>query len=44
MPSKKSTLEFGVKFTTDQASVNAVKKSLQDIQNIKFKDFNGPNE
>jgi len=44
MPSKKSTLEFGVKYTVDQASVNAVKKSLQDIQNIKFKDFNGPND
>jgi len=42
MPSNNSQINIGVKYNVDQASVNAVKKSLQDLQNIKFKDFKGP--
>ena len=42
MPSNNSQINIGVKYNVDQASVNAVKKSLQDLQNIKPKDFNGP--
>ena len=41
MPSNNSQINIGVKYNVDQASVNAVKKSLQDLQNIKIKDFSG---
>ena len=42
MPNNNNRINFQVGYNVDQASVNAVKKSLQDLQNIKFKDFNGP--
>ena len=42
MPSNNNRINFQVGYNVDQASVNAVKKSLQDLQNIKIKDFNGP--
>ena len=41
MPSNQSNINIGVKYNVDQASVNAVKKSLQDLQNIKPTDFKG---
>lgn len=41
MPSNQTNINIGVKYNVDQASVNAVKKSLQDLQNIKPKDFSG---
>jgi len=44
MPSNNNRINLQVGFNVDQASVNAVKKSLQDLQHIKFKDFNGPRE
>ena len=42
MPSNNNRINFQVGYNVDQASVNAVKKSLQDLQNIKVKDFSGP--
>ena len=42
MPSNNNRINFQVGYNVDQASVNAVKKSLQDLQNIKMKDFSGP--
>ena len=42
MPNNNNRINFQVGYNVDQASVNAVKKSLQDLQNIKLKDFNGP--
>ena len=42
MPNNNNRINFQVGYNVDQASVNAVKKSLQDLQNIKIKDFNGP--
>ena len=44
MPNNNNRINFQVGYNVDQASVNAVKKSLQDLQNIKFKDFNGPKQ
>ncbi len=41
MPSNNNRINFQVGYNVDQASVNAVKKSLQDLQNIKIKDFSG---
>lgn len=41
MPSNQTNINIGVKYNVDQSSVNAVKKSLQDLQNIKVKDFSG---
>ena len=39
MPSNNGgKINFQVGYNVDQASVNAVKKSLQDLQNIKPKD------
>ena len=44
MPNNNNRINFQVGYNVDQASVNAVKKSLQDLQNIKFKDYNGPKQ
>ena len=44
MPNNNNRINFQVGYNVDQASVNAVKKSLQDLQNIKFKDFKGPRQ
>jgi len=41
MPNNQTNINIGVKYNVDQTSVNAVKKSLQDLQNIKPKDFSG---
>jgi len=41
MPNNNNRINFQVGYNVDQASVNAVKKSLQDLQNIKPKDFSG---
>lgn len=41
MPSNNNRINFQVGYNVDQSSVNAVKKSLQDLQNIKLKDFSG---
>ncbi len=41
MPSNQANINIGVKYNVDQSSVNAVKKSLQDLQHIKIKDFSG---
>ena len=41
MPSNNNRINFQVGYNVDQSSVNAVKKSLQDLQNIKVKDFSG---
>ena len=41
MPNNNNRINFQVGYNVDQASVNAVKKSLQDLQNIKLKDFSG---
>ena len=44
MPNNNNRINFQVGYNVDQASVNAVKKSLQDLQNIKIKDFKGPRQ
>ena len=41
MPNNNNRINFQVGYNVDQSSVNAVKKSLQDLQNIKLKDFSG---
>jgi hypothetical protein len=41
MPSNQTNINIGVKYNVDQASVSAVKKSLQDLQNIKPTEFKG---
>jgi hypothetical protein len=41
MPSNQTNINIGVKYNVDQSSVNAVKKSLQDLQHIKVSDFSG---
>ena len=41
MPSNQTNINIGIKYNVDQSSVNAVKKSLQDIQNIKPSNFSG---
>ena len=41
MPSNQTNINIGVKYNVDQSSVNAVKKSLQDLQNIKPANFSG---
>jgi len=41
MPNNQSQINIGVKYNVDQSSVNAVKKSLQDIQNIKPSSYQG---
>ena len=42
MPNNNNRINFQVGYNVDQASVNAVKKSLRDLQNIKMADFTGP--
>lgn len=43
MPSTKNggNIKFGVDFEANQASLNKLKKSLQDLQKIKFGNFDG---
>ena len=43
MPSSKNggNIKFGVDFEANQASLNKLKKSLQDLQKIKLSDFKG---
>ena len=41
MPNNQTNITIGVKYNVDQTSVNAIKKSLQDLQKIKVGDFSG---
>jgi len=34
-------IKFGINFDVDNTSLNKLKKSLQDIQNIKLSNFKG---
>lgn len=46
MPSSKNggNIKFGIDFEANQASLNKLKKSLQDLQKIKLGDFKGSKE
>lgn len=46
MPSTKNggNIKFGIDFEANQASLNKLKKSLQDLQKIKLGDFKGSKE
>ena len=46
MPSTKNggNIKFGIDFEANQASLNKLKKSLQDLQKIKPGDFKGSRE
>ena len=46
MPSAKNggNIKFGIDFEANQASLNKLKKSLQDLQKIKLGDFKGSKE
>ena len=46
MPSSRNggTIKFGIDFEANQASLNKLKKSLQDLQKIKLGDFKGSKE
>lgn len=44
MPANGGRINFQVGYNVDQSSFNNVKKSLQDLQKIKIKDFSGTNK